>query len=89
MRRLLALACLMAALLAAGCTKPTKDEILQKTKEVRVARDLRAALGSPDDVEALAMFEQWTYECQDGAVVFHIANEKIIFRDTIHASRSK
>jgi len=70
----------LVSLLQTGCARPTKGEILDKSREIRVARELKAKLGSPDDVEAVAMFEQWTYKASDGEVVFHIAGGKVVFR---------
>lgn len=70
------------ALLAAGCSRPSKHEILEKTRDVHTRGELEEVLGSPDDREVLAMFEQWTYRAADGVVVFHVAHDKIIFRTT-------
>ncbi len=70
----------LVSFMGMGCARPTKGEILDRTQEIRVSRELKAELGRPDDVKALAMFEQWTYKASDGNVVFHIAGGKVIFR---------
>ena len=66
-----------------ACGKPTKQEIMERSRDVRFAAELKKVLGEPDHFEAKVMFEQWTYEASDGKVQFHIAGERIIFRSTV------
>lgn len=73
---------LVLGLLATGCSRPTKHDLLSQTEDVHSSGELEAKIGKPDDREVLAMFEQWTYDCSDGVVVFHVAQGKIIFRTT-------
>ena len=76
--------CLFVVVLAVmvGCSSPSKADVLSRTKGIESAEELRKTIGAPDDVEALAMFERWRYECSDGDVVFHVAGDKVILRNT-------
>ena len=80
---------LVTAFLFAGCEQPTKKDILDKAREVHTRGELEEVLGQPDKFEKLAMFEQWTYEASDGAVMFHVAGDKVVFRDTLRSEKKK
>lgn len=77
-RRLLACAAIALLTFVAACARPTRQELLDRSKEARTIGELKEAIGKPDTVEKGEELETWTYRAADGRVVFNIGNEKVV-----------
>lgn len=67
----------LALLLLTGCGPPTKEEILQKARDVTTRADLEKRLGRPGDISKLGPLETWTYKAKNGDVVFVIIGDTV------------
>ncbi|HEY3320717.1 MAG TPA: hypothetical protein VGP72_09660 [Planctomycetota bacterium] len=80
--RILAACTLIFAL--AGCGNGSRQDIMEKAKEAKNAKELRAALGKPDKIDSVEVLsvrnETWTYKGSDGEVVFQLMNDKVILK---------
>ena len=72
---------LLAAGLLAGCSR-SKEDLIQKSREVGTRAELERALGKPSDISKLGPVEQWTYEASNGTVVFLIVGDKVTLQAT-------
>ncbi|MGH7386344.1 MAG: hypothetical protein ACREKG_14295 [Candidatus Rokuibacteriota bacterium] len=72
---------LLAAGLLAGCSR-SKEDLIQKSREVSTRAELERALGKPSDISKLGPVEQWTYEASNGTVVFLIVGDKVTLQAT-------
>ncbi|MGH7399255.1 MAG: hypothetical protein ACRELW_17145 [Candidatus Rokuibacteriota bacterium] len=72
---------LLAAGLLAGCSR-SKEDLIQKSREVSTRAELERALGKPSDINKLGPVEQWTYEASNGTVVFLIVGDKVTLQAT-------
>jgi len=78
MRRVMvaALTWTLAVGLAAGCSR-SKEDLLEKSRDVSTRADLERALGKPNDITKLGPVEQWTYKASNGSVVFVIVGDQV------------
>ena len=79
MRMWIAAALAALVLGAAGCGPPTKHDLLTKAEGIETRQELEAALGAPDDRNALGPIETWKYVATDGEVVFLIVGDRVRF----------
>lgn len=63
--------------LVAGCGGRTKEEIIERTREISTRAELERTLGRPDDIAKLGPVEQWTYRASNGEVVFIIVGDAV------------
>jgi hypothetical protein len=66
----------MLALLT-GCGKVTKEDLVQKARNVSTRAELEKTLGKPTDIAKLGPLERWTYKASDGEVVFLIVGDHV------------
>ncbi len=76
------LAPLAVALFLTGCGDPSKQDILDKTKDISAKSALESALGKPDDINKFGPLEKWTYNASDGSVVFLITGDTVAMQAT-------
>lgn len=69
--------CTVALLLFTACGERTKEDIIEKARNVSTRNDLEKALGKPGDIAKLGPIERWTYKASNGAVVFVIVGEQV------------
>ncbi len=74
--------CVLVLVVAASCGGRTKEEIVQKARDVSTRAELEKALGKPDDIAKLGPVEQWTYKASNGKVVFVIFGEQVTLQAT-------
>jgi hypothetical protein len=77
--RLLAIGML---LVLAACGKPTKEELLRKSENVKTKAELQAVLGQADDISKIGPLETWRYKGSNGDVVFIITNDTVQLQAT-------
>ena len=70
------LAWVLAAGLAAGCSR-SKEDLIEKARNVSTRAELEQALGKPSDIGKLGPMEQWTYKASNGTVVFVIVGDRV------------
>ena len=70
------LACMLAAGLVIGCGR-SKEDLIQKSRDVSTRAELEQALGKPSDIAKLGPVEQWTYQASNGTVIFLIVDDKV------------
>jgi len=68
--------------LLAGCGDPSKQSIIDKTKNVETKATLESTLGKPDDISKFGPLEKWTYNASDGSVVFIITGDSVAMQAT-------
>ena len=61
----------------AACGDPTKEDIIEKSRDVDTKTQLTDKLGKPDDIAKVGPVEKWTYKASNGTVVFIITGEKV------------
>lgn len=76
-----ALSCVVVLALFTACGR-TKEDIVQKARNVSTRAELERALGQPDDISKLGPVEQWTYKASNGEVVFVIVGETVTLQAT-------
>lgn len=77
-----AMAGVLAMLFVTACGGRTKEDIIQKARNVSTRSELEKALGKPDDIGKLGPVEQWTYKASNGQVVFIIVGEQVTLQAT-------
>jgi hypothetical protein len=77
--------CAVALVLFTGCGGRSREDIVQKTRNVSTRAELERAIGRPTDIAKLGPVERWTYKASDGDVVFVIIGDSV----TLHASSGK
>ncbi len=77
--RWLAIAMLLAL---AACGKPTKEELLRKSENVKTKAELQAVLGPADDITKVGPLETWRYKGSNGDVVFIITGDTVQLQAT-------
>lgn len=82
MRRALLTALALTAALTLGACEKSKEDILQKAEKAETREQLKAALGTPDDIAKLGPVETWTYDGSNGTVSFIIAGDQVTLRAT-------
>ena len=66
----------LIALLLAACS-PTKEDLIQKARDVSTRAELEKALGKPTDIAKVGPLERWTYKARNGQVVFIIIGDTV------------
>lgn len=66
----------LVAGLAVGCSR-SKEDLVEKSRNVSTRADLERALGKPSEISKLGPVEQWTYKASNGTVVFVIVGDKV------------
>lgn len=74
--------CWVALVLLTACGGSTKEDMVQKAREVSTRADLEKALGKPTDIAKLGPVERWTYKASNGEVVFLIIGDKVTLQTT-------
>ncbi len=74
--------CGLALVLLTACGGRTKEDLVQKAREVSTRADLEKALGKPTDIAKLGPVERWTYKASNGEVVFLIIGDKVTLQAT-------
>ena len=77
--RLLAIGML---LVLAACGKPTKEELVRKSENVKTKAELEAVLGRADDITKVGPLETWRYKGSNGDVVFIITGDTVQLQAT-------
>lgn len=72
-----AIAAGLALLLVTACGGRTKEEIVEKARDLTTRTELEQALGRPDDIAKLGPVERWTYRASNGTVVFIVVGETV------------
>ena len=83
MKRILCSLALGLVMVLAGCGQGTKQDIMDKAKDVKTKEELEKVLGKPDRVNSIGLAERWTYKGSDGDVNFNIVGGKVMVTDTI------
>ncbi len=73
---------LAVIMLLAGCGEASKQDILDKTKDISTKAGIEAALGKPDNINKFGPLEKWTYNASDGTVVFLITGDTVAMQAT-------
>ena len=81
--RTLALGLVLAAL--ASCGKPTKETLIEKSRDISSRDALAAALGKPDEIDKLGPIEVWTYAASNGKVTFLITGDLVALQAAVGA----
>lgn len=68
--------------LLAGCGDPSKQDIIDKTKNVETKTALESTLGKPDDISKFGPLEKWTYNASNGSVIFIITGDRVAMQAT-------
>ena len=91
MNRVLLRACLcgLALILLTACGGRTKEDIIQKARDVSTRADLERALGKPTDIAKLGPMERWTYKASNGEVVFLIIGDTVTLQATSGTEEKK
>lgn len=71
----------LAAGLAIGCSR-SKEDLVEKSRNVSTRAELEQALGKPSDISKIGPVEQWTYKASNGTVVFLIVGDKVTLQTT-------
>jgi len=72
----------LALVFVTACGGRTKEDILQKARDVSTRADLEKALGQPTDIAKLGPMERWTYKASNGEVVFLIIGDTVTLQTT-------
>jgi len=72
----------LTLLFGAACGSPTKEDLLEKARNVSTRAELEKALGKPQDIGKLGPLETWTYKASNGEVVFLLVGEKVTLQAT-------
>jgi len=78
----------LAAGLAIGCSR-SKEDLVEKSRNVSTRAQLEQALGKPSDISKVGPVEQWTYKASNGTVVFLIVGDKVTLQATGSAPADK
>ncbi len=83
MRKLTSAAVACATLLAvAACGDPTKQQLVDKSRQAETRQQLEESLGKPDDLSKMGPVEKWTYNASDGSVTFIITGDAVTLQTT-------
>ena len=72
----------LALVLLTACGGGTKEDIIQKARDVSTRAELEKVLGKPTDIAKLGPVERWTYKASNGEVVFIIVGDKVTLQAT-------
>jgi len=91
MNRALLRACLcgLALVFLTTCGGRTKEDIIQKARDVSTRADLERVLGKPTDIAKLGPMERWTYKASNGEVVFVIIGDAVTLQAASGAEEKK
>ena len=64
-------------LVLAACGKPTKEELVRKSENVKTKAELEAVLGRADDITKVGPLETWRYKGSNGDVLFIITGDTV------------
>lgn len=67
----------LVLLLVTACGRQTKEEIIEKTRDITTRTELEQALGRPDDIAKPGPVERWTYRASNGTMVFIVVGETV------------
>ena len=67
----------LIVLLLAACGSATKEDLIQKARDVSTRAELEKALGKPADIAKVGPLERWTYKARNGQVVFIIIGDTV------------
>ena len=81
--------CALALAFLAACGGRTKEDIVQKARDVSTRAELEKALGQPTDIAKLGPMERWTYKASNGDVVFLIVGDAVTLQATGGSSDKK
>jgi hypothetical protein len=72
------------ALMLSGCgaSSMTKQDVVNKTSNVKTKQELEKALGKPTNFNKLGPLETWTYQVKDGEVNFLITGDTVQLQAT-------
>lgn len=60
-----------------SCGGRTKEDIVDKARDISTRTELQKALGTPDDISKLGPVERWTYKASNGEVTFVIIGDQV------------
>ncbi len=69
-------------LVLAACGKPTKEELVRKSANVKTKAELEAVLGRADDITKVGPLETWRYKGANGDVIFIITGDTVQLQAT-------
>lgn len=72
----------LALVLLTACGGRTKEDMVQKARDVSTRADLERALGKPTDIAKVGPLERWTYKASNGEVVFLIIGDTVTLQTT-------
>jgi hypothetical protein len=72
----------LAVALFTACGGSTKEDLIQKARDVSTRAELERALGKPSDIAKLGPIERWTYKASNGEVVFIIVGDTVTIQAT-------
>jgi hypothetical protein len=81
-RRFVIALCAAALLSLTACGGRTKEDIVQKARDISTRAQLEKALGEPTDIAKLGPMERWTYKASNGEVVFVIVGDTVTLQAT-------
>jgi hypothetical protein len=81
--------CALVLVFLTACGGRTKEDIVQKARDVSTRAGLEKALGQPTDIAKLGPMERWTYKARNGEVVFLIIGDAVTLQTTGGASGKK
>jgi hypothetical protein len=73
---------LAIALNGCGAGSMTKQDIVNKTSNVKTKQELEKALGKPTNFNKLGPLETWTYQAKDGEVNYVITGDTVQLQAT-------
>jgi hypothetical protein len=78
--------CALSLAVLTACGSRTKEDLIQKARDVSTRTQLEKALGQPTDIAKLGPVERWTYKATNGEVVFLIVGDAVTLQTTGGAS---
>ena len=88
-RRVTIALCALSLAVLTACGSRTKEDIVQKARDVSTRAQLEKALGQPTDIAKLGPVERWTYKASNGEVVFVIIGDAVTLQTTGGPSEKK
>lgn len=70
---------------AAACGRGSKEDLIERARDIEKRPELEAKLGRPDDIQKVGPVEVWTYKASNGDVAFLIVGDSV----TLQASGSR
>ncbi len=74
--------CGLALVLLTACSGRTKEDIIQKARDVSTRAELEKVLGKPTDIAKVGPVERWKYKASNGEVVFVIVGDTVTLQAT-------